>query len=203
MSRFVALVLAALFVFGSAPAASAQSSADIVIGDLDSFWSTEFAAAGREYWSPGIVVLGEPVDTSCGTLSSSFGPGAYCSANGTLYYAPVWFMSFSDGGYDFALMTVLSHEWGHHIQLLLGIQWQADKSYELQADCLSGAYAAHAELVGLAPPGALADSIRLAALSGDVGALPRDAAEHGGGAERAISFMNGYQGGVNGCGIVL
>lgn len=203
MSRFAALVLAACFLFSTAPASSAQSSADLILGDLNAFWGAEFAAAGRTYWAPGIVVLGEPVDTSCGTLSSAFGPGAYCSANGTLYYAPVWFMTFADSGHDFALMTVLSHEWGHHIQLLLGIQWRADKSYELQADCLSGVYAGHAEQVGLAPPGSLADAIRLAALSGDIGALPRDAPEHGSGAERAISFMNGYEGGVQACGIVL
>lgn len=202
MSRLLALLLAAWIAVSSASAA-AQSPADAVLTDLSAFWNSEFAIAQRDYWTPDIVVLGEPVATACGTLSAEFGPGAYCSANATLYYAPVWFQTFESSGHDFAMMTVLAHEWGHHIQLVLGIQWRVDKEYELQADCLAGVYARHAEQQGLAPSGALADSIRLSALSGDVGALPRDAPEHGSGAERAIAFINGYESGTGGCGIIL
>lgn len=202
MSRLIALLLAAWIAVGAAGPASAQST-DVVLSDLNAFWGEQFAAAAREYWMPSIVVLGEPVDTACGWLSAEFGPGAYCSANATLYYAPGWFQSFESIGHDYALLTVLSHEWGHHIQLLLGIQWRADKNYELQADCLSGVFARDAEEQGLAPAGALADSIRLAALSGDAKVLPNGAPEHGSGAERAIAFMNGYEAGVAGCGIIL
>jgi predicted metalloprotease len=202
MSRLLVVLLTAWITIGSATAA-AQSPADVVLTDLNSFWSSEFANAETDYWTPGIVVLGEPVETSCGTLSAEFGPGAYCTANGTLYHSPSWFQTFESSGHDFALMTVLAHEWGHHIQLVLGIQWRADKEYELQADCLAGVYARHAEQQGLAPAGALADSIRLSALSGDVGALPQDAPEHGSGAERAIAFINGYEWGSSGCNIIL
>jgi predicted metalloprotease len=203
MARLLALLLATVITIGATAPAGAQSTTDIVLGDLNAFWSNQFAVAAREYWMPGIVVLGEPVNTSCGWLSSEFGPGAYCSANATLYYSPGWYMTFESTGHDFAQLTVLSHEWGHHIQLLLGIQWSADKNYELQADCLSGVYARHAEEQGLAPAGSLADSIRLAALSGDARVLPQDAPEHGSGAERVIAFMNGYEAGIGGCGITL
>ncbi|MBA2519295.1 MAG: neutral zinc metallopeptidase [Chloroflexia bacterium] len=203
MSRRFGLVLAIAIALVTAMSASAQSPADVVLADLDEFWAEQFAAAGHAYWPPGVVLLGEPVATSCGTLSSSFGPGAYCGADSTLYYTPVWFFSFESDGFDHALLTVLAHEWGHHLQLLIGIPWSAAKGYELQADCLAGVYARHAEQQGLAPVGALAESIRLSAISGDVGPLPHDAAEHGTGAERAISFFNGYEAGVIGCGITL
>lgn len=202
MSRLLALLLAAWIAVGAAPA-GAQSTPNVVLGDLNGFWSEQFALAARDYWMPEIIVLGEPVETACGWLSAEFGPGAYCSANATLYYSPGWFQSFESDGHDLADLTVLSHEWGHHIQLLLGINWSADKTYELQADCLSGVYARYAEEQGLAPVGALADTIRLAALSGDDKLLPHGAPEHGSGAERVIAFMNGYEAGVGGCGIIL
>ena len=203
MSRLLALLLAACITAGVASSTAAQSPPDAVLADLNAFWSEQFALAAREYWMPETVILGEAIETACGWLSSDFGPGAYCSANGTLYYSPGSFLSFESEGHDLAVLTVLSHEWGHHIQLLLGINWSADKQYELQADCLSGVYARHAEDQGLAPAGALADTIRLAALSGDDKLLPHGAPEHGSGAERVIAFMNGYEAGLGGCGIVL
>jgi predicted metalloprotease len=203
MSRMFALLLAAWMAVGAAAPTHAQSTADAILGDLNSFWGAQFAVAARDYWMPSISILGEPEYTACGWLGSDYGPGAYCTANATLYYAPVWYLEFENSGHDFAQLTVLSHEWGHHVQLLLGINWSADKNYELQADCLSGVYARHAEEQGLAPAGALADSVRLAALSGDGRVLPQDAPEHGSGAERVIAFMNGYEGGIGGCGIIL
>ena len=203
MSRLLAMLLAAWITVGATGSAAAQSAPDAVLADLNVFWAEQFAIAARDYWMPGTVILGEPVETACGWLSADFGPGAYCSADATLYYSPGWFQSFESEGHDLAVLTVLSHEWGHHIQLLLGINWSADKIYELQADCLSGVYARHAEEQGLAPSGALADTIRLAALSGDDKLLPSGAPAHGSGAERVIAFMNGYEAGVGGCGIVL
>lgn len=203
MSRLFALAFAISITVSTIMPAGAQASPDVIVADLDTFWASQFGLAGREYWSPAIVVLDQPVSSSCGVLSSDFGPGAYCGADATLYYAPVWFSTFETGGHEFASLTVLAHEWGHHVQLLLGIGWSPSKEYELQADCLAGVYAHQAEQEGLAPAGALADAIRLSALSGDTGPLPLDAPEHGSGAERAISFMNGYDAGVAGCGITL
>lgn len=204
MFRLCAWALAIFFAVSPAVTANAESTADVILADLDTFWATQFFTAGRvDYAPPTVSVLGDPVVTSCGTLSASFGPGAYCGADRTLFYSPVWFLGFEADGYEFAQLTVLAHEWAHHIQLLIGIPWSPDKGYELQADCLSGVYANHAEEWGIIPAGTLAESIRLSAVSGDVGPLPLDAPEHGTGAERAVSFFNGYDGGISGCGIAL
>ena len=203
MRRGVAILFAVVLALSAVSGSRAQSTADVILHDLAGFWASEFAGSGTIYWSPEILVLGEPIETSCGVLSASFGPGAYCGADTTLYYSPIWFQGFEADSQGQVLLTVLAHEWGHHVQLLLGIPWQPDAAYELQADCLAGTYARHAEQVGLATPGSLADSVRLSAVSGDVGSLPQDAAAHGTGAERAIAFMNGYQGGAGNCGAGL
>jgi predicted metalloprotease len=188
----------------AAPAASlAQSSPEGTTADLDAFWAAAFADAGIPYSSPSVVALSGPVDTPCGPIDPAWGPGAYCTADETIYYSVGWFDQFAATGNGVAGVTVLAHEWGHHVQLQLGVGWTPSSAYELQADCLAGAYAQDAEARGLLPAGALAEAIRLAALSGDLPWLPNDAPEHGSGAERALAFMRGYQGGIAACGIEL
>ena len=203
MPRLSVLLLAVLFALAAPAAVAAQASADAVVADLDAFWAQTFAAAGRDYASPAVVALDAPTETACGTIDPAWGPGAYCGLDQTIYYSPAWLGDLSAAGHDFAWITVMAHEWGHHVQLQLGLLGYPDAATELQADCLAGAYAADAEARGLLTPGAVAEAISLSALSGDLGWLPRDAPAHGSGAERAISFSRGYQEGVAGCGIGL
>lgn len=178
-------------------AAAAQSIPDAVIGDVDAYWSTAFAEAIAPYGSPGIVAVTAPLETACGAISPEYGPGAYCRADGTVYYAPGWFdLANAEAAYAFA--TVLAHEWGHHLQALRGIVG-ATIDLELQADCLAGAYLRSAQDRGLLDAGQFSQGVGLAARAGDV--LPVDGAAHGSPAERATAVMNGFQGGPTGCGI--
>jgi predicted metalloprotease len=203
MSRLVAVVLALLVAVVAPAPLSGQTSVDGVIADLDGFWAGTFAAAGIPYASPAVVALDGPLDTPCGPIEPAWGPAAYCAVNQTIYYSPQWFGVLSAGEDGLAGVTILAHEWGHHVQLQLGLLGSPTAESELQADCLAGVYAQDAEARGIISGLAIAEAMRVASLSGDLGWLPVDAPAHGSGAERAISFMNGYRDGAPGCGITL
>jgi predicted metalloprotease len=174
---------------------SAQSTIDVVVSDIDAFWAQQFANAGLTYTSPTLVSIDGTMTTSCGNIDPYYSPGAYCAADQTVYYSTAWAPN------DLAAETVLSHEWGHHIQ------WQVDTGVttileaELQADCFAGAYLSHAQSVGLVSPEAVSMALSLTQGAGDVWFfLPTDAPEHGNKAERALAFMSGMNGGVADCG---
>jgi predicted metalloprotease len=179
--------------------AAAQTTIDLVVSDIDAFWAEQFANAGLTYTSPTLRSIDGPMTTSCGEIDASFSPGAYCAADQTVYYSTAW--APNDPAAEILWWTVLSHEWGHHIQ------WQVDTGVttvldaELQADCFAGAYMSHAEAVGLVSPEAVSMALSLTQSAGDVWFfLPDDAPEHGNKAERALSFMKGLNGGVTDCG---
>ena len=192
----LALVLCALL----APlTVSAQSTIDLVVNDIDAFWAEQFANAGLAYTSPTLVSVDGPMTTGCGDIDPYFSPGAYCAADQTVYYSTAWAPNEAAG--EILWWTVLSHEWGHHIQ------WQVDtgvatiKEAELQADCFAGAYLSHAQDIGLVSPEAVSMALSLTQGAGDVWFfLPHDAPEHGNKAERALAFMKGLNGGVADCG---
>jgi len=192
----VAIVMAALL----APlTASAQSTIESVVGDLDAFWAQQFANAGLTYTSPGLRSIDGPMTTGCGGIDPYVSPGAYCAADQTVYYSTAWAPDDVDG--EILWWTVLSHEWAHHIQ------WQSDTGVstvleaELQADCFAGAYLSHAADAGLVSQAAVAQALSLTQSAGDVWFfLPHDAPEHGNKAERALAFMAGMNGDLADCG---
>jgi len=178
---------------------SAQSTIDVVVSDIDAFWAQQFADTGFVYTSPTLVSIDGPMTTSCGNIEPYYSPGAYCAADQTVYYSTAW--APNDPAAEILWWTVLSHEWGHHIQ------WQVDTGVtttlqaELQADCFAGAYLSHAQSIGLVSPEAVSMALSLTQGAGDVWFfLPTDAPEHGNKAERALAFMSGMNGGVADCG---
>ena len=194
----VALALCALL----APlTVSAQSTIDVVVSDIDAFWAQQFANAGLAYASPTLVSIDGTMTTSCGNIDPYYSPGAYCAADQTVYFSTAW--APNDAAAEILWWTVLSHEWGHHIQ------WQVDTGVttilaaELQADCFAGAYMSHAQSVGLVSPEAVSMALSLTQGAGDVWFfLPHDAPAHGNKAERALAFMTGMNGEVADCGFV-
>ena len=192
----VALALCALL----APlTVSAQSTIDVVVSDIDAFWAQQFANAGLAYASPTLVSIDGTMTTSCGNIDPYYSPGAYCAADQTVYYSTAW--APNDPAAEILWWTVLSHEWGHHIQ------WQVDTGVttvleaELQADCFAGAYLSHAQDIGVVSPEAVSMALSLTQGAGDVWFfLPHDAPAHGNKAERALAFMSGMNGDVADCG---
>jgi uncharacterized protein len=201
MPHRMLVVALALCAFLAPLTVSAQSTIDLVVSDIDAFWAQQFANAGLPYTSPTLRSIDGPMDTSCGYIDPHFSPGAYCAADQTVYYSTAW--APNDAAGEILWWTVLSHEWGHHIQ------WQVDTGAttileaELQADCFAGVYMSHAQSIGIVSPEAVSMALSLTQGAGDVWFfLPHDAPAHGNKAERALAFMSGMNGSVADCGFV-
>ncbi len=116
---------------------------------LHDFWSDELG--GRFRAQEQLVTFTDAVDTRCGAATSDVGP-FYCPADESVYLDTTFFdevlerqLGGPDGG--FVEYYVLAHEYGHHIQNVLGTMGrvrtqqgpQSDAvRLELQADCYAG-----------------------------------------------------------------
>jgi uncharacterized protein len=133
----------------------------VVLASTEDTWNEVFSARGSHYEQPKLVLFNEAVDSACGTASSAVGP-FYCPPDHQVYLDLGFFdeldRRFGAPG-EFARAYVVAHEIGHHVQNQLGIfdkvesqrrrlpQEQANKvsvRTELQADCLAGVWAFHA-----------------------------------------------------------
>lgn len=177
----------------------AQSTVETVVADIDAFWAQQFANYGREYVSPGLRSVEGELETGCGYINPYYSPGAYCPADGTVYYSTAW--APDEAGSEIVWWTVLSHEWGHHIQSLADTGVTTVFESEQQADCFAGAYMRHAQDIGLVDPVAVSMALGLTQGAGDVWyQMPDGAPAHGNKAQRAMAFMSGMNGGVGECG---
>lgn len=200
MHRFLLAAVILLTAMAGPGRVAAQSTIEIVVADLDAYWANQFANLGLGYTSPQLQAVDSPLDTDCGVLDPWLSPGAYCAANDTVYYSTAW--APDSPAAEILWWTVLSHEWGHHVQWLSDTGVDSALAAELQADCFAGAYMRHAADSGLVSQQAVSEALSLTQNAGDVWFfLPEDAAEHGNKAERALAFMNGMNGCVSDCGL--
>jgi predicted metalloprotease len=131
-----------------------------IVADIDSiqdYWGTVLA---DRYTPTDTVFFSGQVQTSCGAASSGSGP-FYCPGDQLVYIDLSFFdqlkQQFGAEGGLFVDAYVLAHEYGHHVQNLLGTNQQVTPGesgptsgsvrLELQADCYAGAWANHAETV--------------------------------------------------------
>jgi predicted metalloprotease len=137
--------------------ADANKNADcaraLVEDSLVAYWqSTLEPQTGTAFTPSEIVTFTEAVSTGgCGNASSAVGP-FYCPLDKTIYLDSTFFEEVLEGqlggsGGDFVEPYVLAHEYGHHIQNLLGTMGQVQTQQgpksdavrlELQADCYAG-----------------------------------------------------------------
>jgi hypothetical protein len=207
--------------------ASANASTDcLVVGtvdSLDSYWSSAMPALGGSFSYPKVTLFDGQTSTACGTASVQTGP-FYCPTDTTIYVESKFFQILSEFGGStgpLAQEYVIAHEYGHHIQQLLGIFDVANRSgtgansdsvkVELMADCLAGVwthFAASAPDANgtpfLMPPTEVEinDALSAAGSVGDDniqkasgGQANPDSFTHGSSAQRIQAFSLGYQSG--------
>jgi predicted metalloprotease len=157
----------------------------VVLGSTEDTWTELFARGGRTYRKPTLVLFSGAVQSACGFAQAAVGP-FYCPADQKLYIDLEFYRDLQDrfrAPGDFAQAYVIAHEVGHHVQNLLGIaeKVQAAQSrvgqrgaaalsvrMELQADCLAGIWATHANRSKrILEPGDLEEGLNAAAAVGD------------------------------------
>ncbi|NWB84428.1 KPN_02809 family neutral zinc metallopeptidase [Pseudomonas gingeri] len=197
-----------------------------ILGDTEDTWGQIFQQAGRQYKDPTLVLFRGRVASACGLASSATGP-FYCPADQQVYLDLDFFREMSQrfkAAGDFAQAYVIAHEVGHHVQNLLGVsaRMQAARQQgqkmegadgllvrqELQADCLAGVWANHAQQrLKWLEPGDIEEALNAANAIGDdrlqqqgQGRVVPDSFTHGTSAQRVRWFKTGFaQGQLNQC----
>jgi predicted metalloprotease len=218
-------------------AQSCQTGADAndsvecaVVAEIDSiqdYWGQQL---GSGYQPVDTVFFSDSVQTACGGATSGSGP-FYCPGDQLVYIDLTFFddlqTQFGAEGGTFVNAYVLAHEYGHHVQNLLGTNQQVTPGesgptsgsvrLELQADCYAGTWANHAETVpdesgqplisditdddisrALDTAGRIGDDFIQQNLGS--GRVDQDAFTHGSSEQRQRWFTTGYQtGDANQC----
>jgi hypothetical protein len=170
---------------------------------IDTFWSATFEAGDVPYASPAIVAIDQVRDTGCGRAGPE-NVAFYCPEDSTIYLNPLFLADVERAVGDFAPITILAHEWGHHIQFLTEAPDPAGNTFELQADCLAGVYTLDAEDQGLLDPGDITEAVTMSQAAADPLALPQDRpGSHGINDDRIKAFMRGYLNGLDACDLPL
>ena len=139
--------------------ASEDCAIDLITNSVQNYWGQAFEQqAGRPYQDIKTVKYSGQTSSGCGTASAAMGP-FYCPNDALVYLDTSFMQDMLEGqlgakGGPFALAYVIAHEYGHHVQDLLGIlgkikTQQGAKSdsvkTELMADCLAGMWAKSAQ----------------------------------------------------------
>jgi predicted metalloprotease len=185
------------------------------VNSIQSFWRTAFEQNKKTYTAATTVFYTGSTQTGCGYASSQVGP-FYCPADKQVYIDLGFFdelqSRFGAEGGPFAEAYVLAHEYGHHVQDLLGTLDRASQGSgpeggsvrtELQADCYAGVWAQHAESGGLIDQLTQADinaGLDAAAAVGDdriqertQGQVNPETWTHGSSEQRRRWFSTGYE----------
>jgi uncharacterized protein len=188
-----------------------------VLGDTEETWHALFQREGLRYEEPQLVLFTDVVQSACGMAQSAVGP-FYCPQDRMIYLDLGFFREleqrFGAPG-ELAQAYVIAHEVGHHVQTLLGVTDQVRMAQgratqaevnqlqvrmELQADCLAGVWAHHADRHRqMLEAGDLEDALRAAAAIGDdrlqrqtQGQVVPESFTHGSSAQRMAAFRAGF-----------
>jgi len=209
---------------GSTPADVADGTCNselesIICGateDVENFWDRKFTSEGRSYEFTKTVFFTDATNTGCGQASAQTGP----------FYCPVDHLVYLDLGFlvqledqfgikgDLATQYIIAHEFGHHIQNLLGTNAKVQEAQqnnpnkaneysvalELQADCYAGVWASDANQRGLLDDASeVNEALTAAAAVGDdriqqqtQGHVDPDTFTHGTAEQRKQWFQRGF-----------
>jgi predicted metalloprotease len=208
---------------GSAPVQSTPEEermvdfVNAVAGDVQQTWSQ---LLGSRYQPVKVVLFREVTETACGLGEAATGP-FYCPGDRLVYLDLSFFQELSrrfGAPGDFAQAYVIAHEYGHHVQNLLGLNERVGNAagpnsgsvaLELQADCFAGVWGHAASQGGRfergrveLDPGDADEALRAAAAIGDdrlqkmtTGRVQPERFTHGTSAQRVEWFRRGLQSG--------
>ena len=218
----------------SAPQQSEQrqlSKEELNIGEFVSMltaeneetWNKIFQQNGIQFKPAKVVLFESATRSGCGAAQSAMGP-FYCPADQTIYMDMSFFnelqQKFGAKVGQFTVAYVLGHEYGHHIQYLLGTLNKVDQlrnsgrysesemnkvsvANELQADFYAGLWAKQTDnREKILEPGDIQEAMSAAAAVGDdniqkrgQGYVNQESFTHGSSAQREEWFMKGYNSG--------
>lgn len=187
------------------------------VNSIQAFWTDEFARGGARYRESDTVLYSGATEAACGYASAAVGP-FYCPRDEKVYLDLDFFKElqarFGAQGGAFAEAYVLAHEYGHHVQDLLGALSNTSNSTgpqsdavetELQADCLAGLWIHHATDTGYLDQVTNQDIIQAmdaAASVGDdriqsatQGYVSPESWTHGSSEQRQLALQDGLQSG--------
>ena len=192
---------------------------DAVTNDAQDAWTR---ILGGRYQRTRVVLFRDAIDSACGSAESATGP-FYCPIDRKVYLDLGFFdelaRRFGAPG-DFAEAYVITHELGHHVQNLLGLNARASQdrragpdsasvALELQADCFAGVWghtasdggqlrAGHVQIEA----GDVDEALRAAGAIGDdrlqrmaTGRVMPERFTHGTSAQRVDAFRRGMESG--------
>lgn len=134
---------------------------DMLTGANQHTWNEVFTEHNLPFSPAKVVIFEQGTNSACGAAKSAMGP-FYCPADSTIYVDMSFFQElenrFGAKVTEFTVAYVLGHEYGHHIQHLLGVLSSTDKmrrsgkytetemnkvsvAIELQADFYAGLWA--------------------------------------------------------------
>src|SRR5512141_992525 len=187
-----------------------------VIDDVQRTWEKEFPKLGGTYQRAKLVLFRDATRSGCGFAEAAMGP-FYCSADQKVYLDLGFFdelrSRFGAPG-EFAEAYVIAHEFGHHVQTLLGIDEKVRRAQaerpstnnelsvrmELQADCLAGVWGHSTGERNILEKGDVESGLAAAAAVGDdrlqkaaTGRVHPESWTHGSSKERTEWFTRGFQ----------
>lgn len=203
------------------PSADEQKLAQfvsVVLADTEDVWHAIFKSQGQKYQEPRLVLFTDSVSSACGMAGAAMGP-FYCPADKKIYIDLSFYRDLKErhnAPGDFAQAYVVAHEVAHHVQNLLGISTKVHQAkqklstvkanqlsvkLELQADCLAGVWANHAQRTKqILEPGDIDEALTAASAIGDDrlqkqarGYVTPDSFTHGSSAQRVKWFKTGFE----------
>ena len=190
-----------------------------LVADNEDVWSQIFKENNIQFEPAGMVLFRGQVQTACGGATAASGP-FYCPGDKKIYMDMAFFedlrSKFGAKGGDFAVAYVLAHEYGHHIQNVLGTstkmrQAQEGKSeavanklsvaLELQADFYAGVWTNYNERKNqMLEAGDIEEALSAANAVGDdaiqskmQGQVVPDSFTHGSSDQRMKWFTKGFK----------
>ncbi len=181
-------------------------------------WGKIFKDNGMNFKPAKVVLFESGTQSGCGAARAEMGP-FYCPTDETIYMDMSFFnelqQKFGAKVGQFTIAYVLGHEYGHHIQNLLGtlykvhqLQQQVSETQgnqisvanELQADFYAGVWANQTDSrEKILEPGDIQEAMSAAAAVGDdniqkraQGYVNQESFTHGSSAQREEWFMKGY-----------